>query len=98
MAKPAKPRIPAKRGAHPSGPLPGVPRGRSNQVGLQVRALRMAAGLTQQALQARIAVTGYPLDQSRIAKIESGKRSVWDYEVPLLARALRVPVSRLYEK
>jgi hypothetical protein len=90
--------LPLRRGAKAPAGLVGVPRGRRNQVGKKLHQLRMAAGLTQQGLQARLAIKGYGLDQSKIALIESGKRSVWDFEIPILASALKVRVEELFDR
>lgn len=52
--------------------------------------------MIQVKLQTALAELGYHLDQSVIARIESGERSVWDYEIPLFAKALRVPVADFF--
>jgi hypothetical protein len=51
--------------------------------------------LTQDQLAGRLAVAGVPLDRVTIAKIETGLRCVYDYEVVAFAKALDVDVGWL---
>jgi transcriptional regulator with XRE-family HTH domain len=51
--------------------------------------------LTQDALSGRVARLGIQLDRAAIAKIETGRRSVLDYELKALADALGVQVDWL---
>ncbi|MSU48896.1 MAG: XRE family transcriptional regulator [Opitutus sp.] len=46
--------------------------------------------VTQNDLSGRLASVGVSLDRSGIAKVESGVRSVSDYEVRAFCKALRV--------
>jgi len=69
-----------------------------NIVGAEVRRLRDAKGLSQQAVASRVAVLGYDLTRGTLAKIEAGIRAVSDVELFLLARALNVEVTALYPK
>jgi HTH-type transcriptional regulator, cell division transcriptional repressor len=48
--------------------------------------------LTQDQLAGRLAVAGVALDRVTVAKIETGIRCVYDYEVIALAKALNVDV------
>lgn len=66
-----------------------------NQIGGRVRESRMALGLTQDALCARLAVVtdglmdrSWIADDQEISKIENGKRSTTDLEIIALALAL----------
>ena len=61
--------------------------------------LRLAANprITQEDMAGRLARQGVPLIQSQIAKIESGERPVLDYELAAIAKALKVPISALFE-
>jgi transcriptional regulator with XRE-family HTH domain len=70
-----------------------------NKVGLRVRQARMAGkpNVTQKELVARLQVLGITIDQSGLSKIENGNRPGSDIEVDALAKALRVPVSFLFE-
>ncbi len=54
--------------------------------------------VTQQDLSARLAAMGVVLEQSAIARIESGERGVSDIEVAAIAKALRVTIDKLFSK
>lgn len=64
--------------------------GKCNACGERVRIAREKAGLSQEALAARIQLRGHSLTQKAISRIETGIRVVPDYEIPLLAGALEV--------
>lgn len=74
--------------------------GSKNIVGANVRKARKAAKppITQIDLVARLQVLGMIIDQSSISKIESGRRPVSDIEVNALAKALRIPLEKLFER
>ena len=71
-----------------------------NIVGTRVRQARKSAKppITQLDLVARLQLLGFSVDQSRLSKIENGQRPVTDFEVDALAKALKVPVSWLFEE
>ncbi len=71
-----------------------------NIIGANVRRLRMRVhpAVTQEDLAGRLAALGVSIVRSGIAKIENGERYVLDYEASALAKALRVPIERLYER
>lgn len=67
-----------------------------NILGPNVRALRQQAGLTQDDLAARLQLAGLDnIDRVAVAKIESQIRSLYDFEVLVLARVLKVPPEQL---
>lgn len=68
-----------------------------NLIGPQIRHLREKADLTQEQLTARCNLVGLNISRGTLAKIESQVRRITDDEVALLAKALKVDVSRLYE-
>jgi len=63
-----------------------------NIIGSRVRQARKDAKppVTQLDLVARLEVLGMKVDQSIISKIEGGQRPVYDYEIGILAKALKV--------
>ncbi len=68
-----------------------MPRRFRNTVGPQVRLFRIERGLTQDQLAARLALSGLEnADRVYVAKIESQIRSVFDFELVVLAQALGV--------
>lgn len=75
---------------------PPVPR---NVVGRAVKKIRTAAQprISQEDLCGRLAKFGVVLTRPQIAKIEAGRRPVFDYEAVAFARALKVPFLKLFE-
>lgn len=68
-----------------------------NCIGPQVRTLRKKKELTQDQLAARLQLAGlHSVDRVTVAKIESQIRSVFDFELPVLAEALGVPSEELF--
>lgn len=65
-------------------------------VGPQVRKYRAAANVTQEALTTRLQLSGLDIERTAIAKIEGGVRSVFDFELTAIAKALRVPATKLF--
>lgn len=71
--------------------------GKCNLCGERVRAAREAAGLSQEQLAAKLQLLDYAITQKAISRIETGSRTVHDYEIPLLANALNIdPLWLLY--
>lgn len=63
----------------------------SNVIGERVREARQRQGLTLQALDDRLQHHGgFALGQSTLTRIERGTRSVYDFEVVALSKALAV--------
>lgn len=71
--------------------------GAQNLVGRRVRMIRMAESLSQEMLAARCGAVGWDVSRGTFAKIEAGLRQVNDAEVLILAKALRRPVSDLFD-
>ena len=61
--------------------------GKCNISGERIKSARTKAKLTQDQLAARLQVAGL---QMAISRIESGKRLVPDFELPIIAEALNV--------
>ena len=66
-------------------------------MGRRVRKARIGhkPKLSQDALSGRLAARGVSIDRAGIAKIETGRRFVSDFEVKALAQALGVSVGWL---
>ena len=69
--------------------------GRRNASGPQIKALREAAGLSQEQLAAKVQLAGLNLNQKAISRIETGNRVVPDYELIFFSEALGVPIEQL---
>lgn len=62
-----------------------------NCIGPRIRELRMSKSLTQEQLGARLQLAGlHTLDRVGVAKIESQLRSVFDFELAVIAAELGV--------
>jgi ribosome-binding protein aMBF1 (putative translation factor) len=74
-----------------------VPKRNINIVGKRVREARVARTplLSQDALSGKLAARDVTIDRAGIAKIETGRRYVSDFEVKALAKALGVKVTWL---
>ena len=72
---------------------------RRNVAGNAIQRIRMAAipKITQEDMVGRLARLGIQINQSQVAKIESGDRPILDYELAAIAKALKVPVQALFE-
>ncbi|MEJ2622920.1 MAG: helix-turn-helix transcriptional regulator [Candidatus Thiodiazotropha sp.] len=69
-----------------------------NVVGPQVKWLREQKAMTQEDLTAQCNLLGWNISRGTLAKVESQVRRVTDSEVALLAEALEVDISTLFEK
>ena len=59
---------------------------------------RKKAGLSQEELAVRMQLAGLQMGQMAVSRIETGKRLVPDFELPLLADALGVSTDWLLGK
>jgi transcriptional regulator with XRE-family HTH domain len=66
------------------------------RVGANVRALRIKAGLTQEALAAKLQLAGCDVTRSAIAKIEVGQRHLYPDEVILLREILNTTFEEIF--
>lgn len=61
-----------------------------NISGQRIREARIAAGLSQEQLAARLQLEGLQMGQMAVSRIETGKRLVPDFELPIIAKTLGV--------
>lgn len=66
-----------------------------NVISETLRAKRLALRVTQGELAARMQTLGCQIDQQMISKIEHNTRFVTDYELVLLAKALKITPDEL---
>jgi len=69
---------------------------RNNVIGVQVRKIRYAKGLTQEMFAARCSCNGWDISRSMLSKIEAQLRHVTDWELLVIAKSLSVPLEELY--
>ena len=73
-----------------------MPASLQNLVGPQVRRLRMASAMSQDALAVKLQMAGWDLSRAGLSKIEAGLRRVNDAELWVLSQTLSCPVRDLY--
>ena len=66
------------------------------RVGLNVKALREKAGLTQEMLSARLQLEGCDITRSAVAKIEVGQRHLYPDEIILLQKILKTSYEEIF--
>lgn len=66
-----------------------------NAAGPQIRKLRSEKELTQDQLATKVQLLGLDLDRTALAKIETQIRSVFDFELAIIAKALGVSMDEL---
>ena len=71
--------------------------GKCNASGGKIRELRESMGLSQEQLASKLQLSGLPLNQKAISRIETGDRVVPDFELIYFAEILRVPVCKLLD-
>lgn len=59
-------------------------------VGKRIRTYRKEQKMTQEQLAAKLQINGYDLTRSTIAKVESGQRHIYLYELKAIVEILRV--------
>lgn len=72
--------------------------GKCNISGPRIREARVKAGMSQEELAVRMQLDGLQMGQMAVSRIETGKRPVPDFELPLLAAALGVTTDWLLGK
>lgn len=68
-----------------------------NCIGPKIKELRLKAvpKITQEDLAGRLAAQGILINRTAIAKIESRKRTLSDFEIIAIAKALKTPIEQL---
>ena len=72
--------------------------GKCNISGPRIREARVKAGMYQEELAVRMQLAGLQMGQMAVSRIETGKRLVPDFELPLLAATLGVTTDWLLGK
>ena len=67
------------------------------KIGENVRRLRIKAGLTQEALAAKLQLEGCDITRSALAKIEAGQRHLYPQELKALREIFRVTYEEILE-
>ena len=72
--------------------------GRCNVCGARVREERIRTGWTQDTMAAKLQLAGLQMGQMAVSRIETGKRVVPDFELPVIAEVLGVTTDWLLGK
>ena len=75
-----------------------TPGDRFNLCGERVRDARVKAGWPQEQLAAKLQLAGLQMGQMAVSRIETGKRAVPDFELPIIAEVLGVTTDWLLGK
>lgn len=70
---------------------------RRNIVGERLRILRVQKGLSQTELSHQLNACGIPIENTVLCKMESGRRSISDYELFGIAQCLGISVGSFFE-
>ncbi len=66
------------------------------RIGENIRMLRIRAGLTQEALAAKLQVAGCDITRSAVAKIEVGQRHLYPDEIILIKEILSASYDEIF--
>jgi transcriptional regulator with XRE-family HTH domain len=67
-----------------------------NIIGRHIKKIRREQSLTQEQLAIRIEIAGWQINRFVVSKIERGDRELSDVEAQIIAKVLKVSVSRLF--
>lgn len=68
----------------------------ANDIGPNVRRLRLRRGLTQEQLAAKLQISGSDISRQILANIESRRRRVYEYQLRALIKVLRCTLDELF--
>jgi len=71
--------------------------GKLNITGSKILQFRQKSKLSRQALSNKLMIMGYDISANSIYDIEVGARSVADFEICAIAKALELPVQNFLE-
>ncbi|MBQ7795380.1 MAG: helix-turn-helix transcriptional regulator, partial [Lachnospiraceae bacterium] len=79
-------------------PMPKAHDARKNMIGLKLKALREARGLSQRELAKQFQLIGCDIDQNVITRTERGERKVNDREIWAITIVFGITSADLFEK
>ncbi len=69
--------------------------GRKNLLGIKMREVRKARGISQRQVADDLAELGLVVDKNAVQRMESGQRFITDIELITIAKYLDIPVNEL---
>lgn len=79
-------------------PMPKARGKRKNMIGLKLKELREAKGLSQRELARQFQLIGCDIDQNVITRTERGQRKVSDREIWAITIVFGITTTELFEK
>lgn len=79
-------------------PMPKSQSGQKNMVGLKLKQLREARGMSQRELAKQFQLIGCDIDQNVITRIETKKRHVTEIELRAIMEVFDIPSAALLEE
>lgn len=70
---------------------------KKNLIGDNIKKYRKINNLSQRDLITKLHLIGFDLDQASLARIETHKRGVYDYELLYFANIFKIELEDLYE-
>lgn len=67
------------------------------RIGMNIRKLREAAGMTQEVLALQMLINGCDITRSAVAKIEVGQRHLYPDEIVLIQKILKVKYEDIFD-
>lgn len=67
------------------------------RIGMNIRNLREAAGMTQEVLALQLQINGCDITRSAVAKIEVGQRHLYPDEIVLIQKILKVRYEDIFD-
>jgi len=74
---------------------PGLEDGKRNILGQQIRSLRKGAGFNQVSFIVHLQKCGWDIDPATLRRMESGKRTIADFELRFILKSLKLNWSDL---
>ena len=71
--------------------------GRKNLLGIKMREIRKARGISQRQVADDLAELGLVVDKNAVQRMESGQRFITDIELITISKYLDIPVNELLE-
>ncbi len=70
-------------------------KGKLNVIGKNIQKYRIAANLSRQTLSDKMIMIGIDIPANSIYDIETGNRTIVDYEICAISKVLKIPVDYL---
>ena len=69
---------------------------KANIIGANIKAARIKAGLSQQALSEKLELMAVYVCRGSVSRIENGERAITDIEIDAISKVLKVSLDHLF--